>query len=83
MEKIILYGASWCPDCVRSIRFLDEHNIKYEYIDVESDPKLTEKVIELNEKIGKGKMKSIPIIIIGDKILSEPSNEELNKILNV
>ncbi len=82
--KIVMYGADWCPDCIRSKRFLDEHKIKYDYLEIDKDPKLADKVVELNEKLGKGPYRSIPTIVIDDKkILSEPSNEELAKALNI
>ena len=48
-----MYGADWCPDCIRSKRSLDEHNVKYEYIEVDKDSRLADKVIELNKKLGK------------------------------
>ena len=51
-HRIILYGAGWCPDCTRSKRFLDEHRIKYTYKNLEKDPSLADKVIELNVKLG-------------------------------
>ena len=43
--KIVMYGADWCPDCIRSKRFLDEHKVKYEYLEIDKDPKLGEKVV--------------------------------------
>ena len=82
--KIVMYGADWCPDCIRSKRFLDEHKVKYEYLEIDKDPKLGEKVVELNERLGKGPHRSIPTIVINDeKILSEPSNEELGKAVSI
>ena len=82
--KIVVYGADWCPDCIRSKRFLDEHKLKYEYIEIDKDPRLADKVVELNEKLGKGPYRSIPTIVIDDKtILSEPGNQELANALNI
>ena len=82
--KIVMYGADWCPDCIRSKRFLDEHKVKYEYLEIDKDPKLGEKVVELNERLGKGPYRSISTIVINDeKILSEPSNEELGKAVSI
>ncbi|MCM2325049.1 MAG: glutaredoxin family protein [Candidatus Woesearchaeota archaeon] len=82
--KIVLYGASWCPDCTRSKRFLDEHKLKYEYNDLERNPGFADEVIKINEKIGKGPYRSIPLIIIDDKIfLSEPSNQDLGVAVGI
>lgn len=79
MPTITLYGADWCPDCKRSMAFLDSKNIKYKYINIDHDPKAAEKVAEIN----KG-LKSIPTIVFQDgSILVEPSNVELaQKITN-
>ena len=75
MSKIILYGADWCPDCKRSMSFLDSKNIKYKYIDIDKEPGASDKVAEINNG-----MKSIPTIIFEDgSVLVEPSNVELAK----
>ena len=82
--KIVLYGADWCPDCIRSKRFLAEHKIEYEFKDLQKDPSLAEKVVELNVKLGNGPNRSIPTIVIDDKqILVEPSNAELGEALGI
>jgi len=73
MSKIVVYGAEWCGDCRRSKRFMDRHNVAYEYINIEEDAAATEKVIEIN-----GGMKSIPVIIFEDGThLTEPSDNDL------
>jgi glutaredoxin len=82
--KVVLYGADWCPDCTRSKRFLEENNIEYGYMDLQKDPSLADKVVEINTKLGKGPNRSIPTIVIDDtKVLVEPSNEELGNVLGV
>jgi glutaredoxin-related protein len=37
MADIKVYGAPWCPDCKRSKKFLAEHRIPYEWIDIDDD----------------------------------------------
>ena len=70
MSDITMYGAEWCGDCRRSKRFLDTNNIKYNYIDIETDLAASDKVIEIN-----GGMRSIPVIIFPDGThLTEPSD---------
>ena len=61
MSEITMYGAEWCGDCRRSKRFLDSNNVKYNYIDVEADVTVSDKVIEIN-----GGQCSIPVIIFLD-----------------
>ncbi len=36
--RIKFYGAYWCPDCRRAKQFLGEHQIPYEWVDIEKDP---------------------------------------------
>ena len=58
---IQLYGASWCPDCTRAIRFLDDLDVAYEKIDISQDPAAAEL---LEATTGK---KGIPFLVIDDQ----------------
>ena len=72
-----MYGAEWCGDCRRSKKFLDANNVKYNYIDVETDASASDKVIEIN-----GGMRSIPVILFADGThLTEPSDPALKEKL--
>ena len=76
-QQIVVYGASWCPDCHRSRTFLDGHNIGYEWIDIDEDPAAADKVAAINHG-----NKTIPTIIFSDKsILVEPSDKALEEKL--
>ena len=44
--ELTVYSAAWCPDCREAKRFLDEHNIPYKVIDVETTPGALEEVVE-------------------------------------
>jgi len=35
--QITIYGAYWCPDCRQSKQFLGEHQIPYNWVDIETD----------------------------------------------
>ena len=71
--EITVYGAHWCPDCRRSKQFLGEHQIPYNWVDIEQDKKAGQFVIEKND--GK---RIIPTITFADgSFLVEPSNAEL------
>jgi thioredoxin reductase (NADPH) len=70
---ITVYGAHWCPDCRRSKQFLGEHQIPYNWVDIEEDPQAEQFVIEKND--GK---RIIPTIFFSDEtFLVEPTNAEL------
>lgn len=70
--QITVYGAHWCPDCHRSKQFLGEHQIPYEWIDIEEDPEGEAFVIEANA--GK---RRIPTLVVDGVVMSVPSNADL------
>jgi len=47
--EITVYGAHWCPDCRTSKQFLGEHQIPYNWVDIEEDPANEKFAIEKNE----------------------------------
>ena len=70
---ITFYGASWCGDCRRSKRLLDELAVTYTYVDVEKDVSAAAKVVEIN-----GGVQTIPVIVFPDQThLAEPSDSTL------
>jgi thioredoxin reductase (NADPH) len=72
-KGISVYGARWCPDCRRCKQFLGEHQIPYNWIDIEQDPEAYRFVLEKN----KGK-RIIPMIVFpDDSFLVDPGNAEL------
>jgi len=71
--EITVYGAHWCPDCRRSKQFLGEHQIPYNWVDIEQDKEGESYVLRKND--GK---RIIPTIEFADgSILVEPSNAQL------
>jgi glutaredoxin len=46
MEEILVYGASWCPDCRREQKFLADQRVSYGWHDIESEPDLESREIE-------------------------------------
>lgn len=70
---ITVFGAYWCPDCRRSKQFLGEHQIPYNWVDIEQDKEGEQYVLQKND--GK---RIIPTIEFSDgSILVEPSNAEI------
>jgi thioredoxin reductase (NADPH) len=79
MEEILVYGASWCPDCRRAKKFLADQRVPYSWHDIEGDPDGVRVVQDRN--VGKN---IIPTIVFPDgSHLSEPSNEELAEKLGL
>jgi thioredoxin reductase len=65
-NEISVYGAHWCPDCRDSKQFLGEHQIPYNWVDIEEDPAGEKFVIEKND--GK---RIIPTIVFADGSITE------------
>ena len=79
VKKLIVYGASWCPDCHRSLTFLDEHQIAYDWMNIEEVPEAADLVVKLNNG-----MRIIPTIVFPDgSSMAEPSNKDLEEKLIV
>lgn len=78
-QKITVYGALWCPDCRRTLKFLEERRVSFDWIDVVEHPE--EMAVVRQRNAG---MESIPTIIFGDgSFLVEPSNEALARKLGL
>jgi mycoredoxin len=77
-KKIIVYGTSWCPDCRRARRVLDQSSTPYVWVDIDSDPEGKKFV----EKTNNGN-RTVPTIVFPDgSIIVEPSDAELIAKLN-
>ena len=77
--KIIVYGTTWCGDCRRARRFLQNHQIDYDWINIDQDQEAEAYVREVNHG-----NRSVPTIVFPDgSTLVEPSNLQLAKKLNI
>lgn len=78
-STLIIYGSDWCGDCRRARRFLVQHQIAFEWIDVDKDKAGEQFVITTNNG-----MRSVPTILFPDgSILVEPSNAQLAQKLEI
>ncbi|NTW01326.1 MAG: mycoredoxin [Oscillochloris sp.] len=72
-QEIVVYGTTWCPDCRRAQRVLDQLGRHYTYVNIEADSRAAAYVMQVN----RGNH-SVPTIVFPDgSILVEPSNAEL------
>jgi thioredoxin reductase (NADPH) len=79
MAEIKLYGAPWCPDCKRSKKFLAEHRVPFDWIDIDQDAAARAYVEELQNG-----GRSIPTIVFPDEsVLVEPADDELARKLGM
>jgi glutaredoxin-like protein len=78
-ESITVYGVNWCGDCRRTRRFLNEHGIPYEWIDIDQDKKGEQFVMKTNRGY-----RSVPTLVFSDgTTLTEPSTQSLARKLGI
>lgn len=75
---IRVYTTSWCPDCHRVKRLLQEHQIKFEEINIEENEQAAELVILQNE--GK---RRVPTIEINGSFYGDPPLDELARLVGI
>lgn len=50
MPILTVYSASWCPDCLAAMRFLDERGVKYNLVDIDQNPDAVDIIIAAKGK---------------------------------
>ena len=76
MDKVQVYGADWCGDTRHALEHLDSLSVTYDYINVERDREASDWVKQQND----GKERK-PTIKVGERVLSTPSDHELDSAL--
>lgn len=77
MHKIIIYSAPWCVYCKMVKQYLDEKKIEYTELDVSSDDKAKDEMIEKSGQLG------IPVVDIDGKIIIGFDKPAINAALNI
>lgn len=81
-ENIKVYALSTCPYCKRTKRFLDEHNVHYDHVEVDTldDAKQDEILEEIEKLTGK---QSFPVVVIGSEVVVGHDEEKLRRALRI
>ncbi len=75
-QEIVMYARqSYCPDVARARRRLRHHGLDWTEFDVEADDAARDRMRDIT---GRG---SVPTLLIGDRVLIEPSVEEIDDAL--
>lgn len=80
---LIVYSASWCPDCREAKRFLVQHGIPFTEIDIETTPGAAQEVITHTGK------RAIPQFVLDGRWIQPYDPEEgflyeaMSKLLGV
>ena len=75
MTKIIIYTTKTCPWCKKSKEWFKEHKISFTNVDVTSDEKGRDAMIEKSGQMG------VPVIEIGKEIIVGFNPEEFEEAL--
>lgn len=72
-STIKVYGTTWCGDCKRAVRVLNERKAAYDYINIEQDEAALAYVVQVNNG-----SHSVPTILFPDgSVMVEPSSAAL------
>lgn len=82
-HTVLMYALSTCIWCKRAKRFLSNHRIEYEYIDVDLISQEDREHIE-RDIIDRGGHLLFPTIIVDNKkLLINPREQELRQVLEI
>ena len=76
-KKVLIYSTPTCPYCKQTKDFLKQNNIKYTEIDVSSDEKRAQEMIEKSGQMG------VPVIDIEGQIIVGFDKSALKKALGI
>lgn len=75
-SKLIMYSTSWCPDCRRTRKFLEDHQANFIEVDIGKDNEAFLFIEQTTRRV------RIPTLIFPDgTVMVEPSDEELTEKL--
>ncbi len=78
-DELIVYGADWCLQAVRTARFLEKKQIPFTWIDVDQSQEASARVRSINNG-----NRSIPTLVFEDgTTLTEPGLKELAETLGL
>jgi glutaredoxin len=76
-HDLAVYGATWCPDCVRLKGLLERERIPHRIVDIESEPGAADKLVR---ETGK---RAIPYILVDGSSWVRGYHAELPERLNL
>lgn len=76
-KSVTVYSTSTCPFCVRVKQFLKDNNVRFEEIDVGSDPEKADEMMKRSGQMG------VPVIDIDGKIIVGFDKEKIKETLGI
>lgn len=78
MEKNInVYSTPTCPYCIMAKKFLQENNIQFNDIDVTSDQKKAQEMIDKSGQMG------VPVIEVDGQVIVGFNKPQIKKLLGI
>jgi glutaredoxin-like YruB-family protein len=77
MTKVKVYSTPNCPNCKQLKKFLADSGVEYKEINVASDPKAAQEMIE------KSGQMAVPVVDIGGKIISGFDKKKVKEALGL
>jgi mycoredoxin len=76
VNKVRVYGATWCEDTAEVREYLERRGVAFDFVDVEADPQASEWVKRQN-----GGRERKPTLQIGAQVLCVPTLGEIDQAL--
>lgn len=77
-ESLVVYSASWCPDCRRAKRVLEESEVRFDEVDIDRDSDAEALVLARS-----GGRRVVPTLRFDDRVWAfNPDPPLLRKLLN-
>lgn len=74
---VTMYTTTWCGDCHRARRILNELGVGFREVDIERTPGAAEQVMQW----ANGR-RVVPTITVGDRVLVNPRRYELEEAVS-
>jgi len=77
-ESLVVYSSSWCPDCRRAKRVLEEADARFDEVDIDQDPAAESLVLQRS-----GGRRVVPTLRFDDRVWAfNPAPPLLRRLLN-
>jgi len=76
-KKVIIYSTPSCFYCKKAKEFFDKSKVKYEEINVATDLKAREEMVMKSQQL------SVPVILVGSKVIVGFDIEQLIDVLDL
>lgn len=77
MKRVKVYSTQTCPWCIRAKQFLKENNVSFEDIDVGSNEKAAEEMVQKSGQMG------VPVLDIEGEIIVGLDKDRIKQALGI